>query len=88
MRRNPFSDRQTLLAPQNWGQLEPQDEVLVIDSSGRSYVAAIDAKTPDSSVVWVRRQDIGTRHMLDHRDGVRIVSGSDSGGGPHSRAET
>ena len=80
MKQNPASDSQISLAPQNWGQLEPQDQVRVIDSSGRSYAAAIDTKTSDSSVVWVRRQDIGTRHMIDHRDGIRIVSGPNWGG--------
>ncbi|MGX9901524.1 hypothetical protein ACW0JT_19415 [Arthrobacter sp. SA17] len=78
MRNNPSSASQnhTTFAPQNWTWLEAQDDVRVIDPNGQAYAASIDAKTADSSVVWIRRQDIGTRHMLDHRDGTRIVSGT------------
>ncbi|ALV41308.1 hypothetical protein AU252_09220 [Pseudarthrobacter sulfonivorans] len=75
MSKNPSSKSQTSFGPQNWSGLDASDDVQVVSSDGHSYAAVIDAKTADSSVVWIRRRDIGTRHMLEHHDGILIVPG-------------
>ncbi|WP_437770387.1 hypothetical protein [Arthrobacter sp. KNU40] len=59
--------------PQDWSNLEPKIDVDVIGPDGTSYGAVVDAMTQDSRVVWVRRLDVGSRHLFDHRDGVLII---------------
>ncbi|WP_437770373.1 hypothetical protein [Arthrobacter sp. KNU40] len=81
MRRIAPVQEQVSNTPQDWTELEPKTDVDVIGPDGTSYRAVIDAMTPDSKIVWVRRLDVGSRHLLDHRDGVRIVP---HGGGTRS----
>ena len=74
------------IEPRNWARLRINDPVTVIEPHGYAYEAVVDSKTPDSSVIWVRRPDINTRHLIECRDGVRIrPSVSPSGAEPVSR---
>lgn len=60
-------------APQDWSNIEVDDHVKVIDNKSASYKAIIDAKTQDSTIIWIRRTDLGTRQLVDHRDGMLLV---------------
>jgi hypothetical protein len=59
---------------QDWSTLESKTDVDVIGPDGTNYEAVVHSMTQDSRVVWVPRQDVGSRHLLDHCDGVRDVS--------------
>lgn len=58
---------------QNWTLLNVDDPVTIVDAQGHTYGAVIDDKMPDSSVVWIRRTDINTRHLFECRGNVRIL---------------
>lgn len=73
MKRNASVKEQEPSTSQDWTELEPKTDVDVIGPDGTSYEAVIDAMTQDSKIVWVRRLDVGSRHLLFHSDGVRIV---------------
>lgn len=59
--------------PQDWTALAAEDLVTVIEPWGLKYEALIEDKTRDSDVVWIRRTDIGSRHLIERHDGIRIV---------------
>lgn len=59
--------------PQDWGPLREGDRVLVDDRSGFLHEAEIEAKSADSSIIWIRRTDLNTRHLLEWQDGVRLT---------------
>lgn len=58
--------------PQEWSSLLPGTLVDVTERNGYSYRAYIDTKTDTADIIWVRRHDIGTRHLLDQIDGAVI----------------
>ena len=62
---------------ENWSSIEVGSTVEVVISAHHSYVGRMDAKTPDSTIVWVVRTTGQGRQMYGHRDGVRLrpVSG-------------
>jgi hypothetical protein len=59
--------------PQDWSNIEVDDLVKVVDNKSTGYKAVIDAKTQDSTIIWIRRTDLGTRQLVDHRDGLLLV---------------
>lgn len=61
-----------LAEPQDWTALKTGDEVYVVEPGGYTYSGRIDAKTERSDVVWIRCNGLGTRHLLDHRDGIQV----------------
>jgi hypothetical protein len=61
------------LPTQNWTDLEPNGNVQVVDTDGASYTAVVDDISDDSTLVWIRRQDDWSRHLIEHRAGIRII---------------
>jgi hypothetical protein len=59
--------------PQDWRLLEISAPITVIDPKGFSYEAWVEEKTRDSHIVWVRRWDLGSRHLVERHDGFRLV---------------
>lgn len=60
------------LRAQDWSALQPGDAVHITEPSGRQYQAYVETKTDSSDVVWIRTADLGSRHLLDHFDGIVI----------------
>ena len=62
---------------EDWSSLEVGSTVEVLTSAHHAYVGQVDAKTPDSAIVWVVSTAGQGRHMYGHRDGIRLhlVSG-------------
>lgn len=58
--------------PLEWSSLLPGTLVYVTERNGYSYRAYIDTKTDMADIIWVRRHDVGTRHLLDPIDGAVI----------------
>jgi hypothetical protein len=57
---------------EDWNAISVGSTVEVILTDGYSYVGRVDAKTPDSGVVWVVSfTDLG-RQMYESHDGVRL----------------
>lgn len=59
-------------APSGKAHRSLHDSVEVIEASGRQYSAVVDAKTADSSVVWVIDTS-GCRSAFDHRADVELT---------------
>ena len=57
----------------DWSDLATGDLVSVVGPRGAAYQGWIDEKMPSSDIVWIRRSDLGSRHLLDREDGVLIV---------------
>jgi len=57
----------------DWSDLATGDLVSVVEPRGSAYQAWVDEKMPTSDIVWVRRYDLGSRHLVDREDGVLIV---------------
>jgi hypothetical protein len=66
-------EEDSLPVPQDWSKIKVDDHVTVIDNKSLGYEAIIDAKTQDSTIIWIRRTDLGTRQLMDHRDGLLLV---------------
>jgi hypothetical protein len=66
-------EEDSLPLPQDWSKIEVDDRVKVIDNKSTGYEAIIDAKTQDSTIIWIRRTDLGTRQLVDHRDRLLLV---------------
>jgi hypothetical protein len=47
--------------------------VYVTERNGYSYRAYIDTKTDMADIIWVKRHDVGTRHLLEQIDGASSV---------------
>ncbi|MDP9696211.1 UNVERIFIED_ORG: hypothetical protein J2X79_003790 [Arthrobacter globiformis] len=62
----------------DWSGLAAGDLVSVLAPRMNAYQAWIDEKTPSSDIIWIRRADLGTRHLIERQDGVLIVR--DQGG--------
>lgn len=58
--------------PEDWGTINVGSSVEVVITAYHSYVGRIDAKTPDSAVVWVVSAEGHGRQMYGHRDGIRL----------------
>jgi hypothetical protein len=57
---------------EDWTAITVGSTVDVGISAFHSYVGRVDAKTPDSSIVWVVSAAGQGRQMFGHRDGVRL----------------
>ncbi|MFJ4172049.1 hypothetical protein ACIPY3_21275 [Paenarthrobacter sp. NPDC089714] len=75
------SQAQGSIDPENWEILKINDVVSVVKPDGHVFPAIVDNKTTDSAVIWVRRLDVGSRHLFESRDGVKVrpFKGSDTG---------
>jgi hypothetical protein len=58
---------------QDWAVLTAGDLVSVREPQGAAYEAWIDDKTADSGIVWIQRVDLGSRHLIEQRDGIVII---------------
>lgn len=59
-------------APQDWSALSVGSAVEVIPPVGPSYRGRVDAKTPDSEIIWVVGLGGSGRRMVGNREGVRL----------------
>lgn len=57
---------------QDWSELKIHEPVNVFERGKAGYMAAIDAKTSDSSVVWIITEQ-GFRRAFDAREGILLV---------------
>lgn len=57
---------------QDWTELATNDPVIIAEPGRERRRATIDAKTPDSTVVWVIYKD-RSRRAFDHREGIRLI---------------
>ena len=57
---------------EDWSSIEVGSTVEVVISAHHSYVGRVDAKTPDSAIVWVVSATGHGRQMYGHRDGIRL----------------
>jgi hypothetical protein len=57
----------------DWSDLATGDLVSVVEPRMAAYQGWIDEKMPSSDIVWIRRSDLGSRHLIDRDDGVVIV---------------
>lgn len=59
-------------AAEDWSGITEGSSVEVSVSAEHAYVGRVDAKTPDSSIVWVVSVAGLGRQMYGNRDGVRL----------------
>jgi hypothetical protein len=71
LRRTAF-DLDEGATPQVWREIEQHSAVEVLDAAGFTYRGTVLEKTEDSSVVWIIRDDLGTRHCIHNCDGLMI----------------
>jgi hypothetical protein len=57
---------------EDWKAISVGSTVEVVLTGGHSYVGRVDAKTPDSGVVWVVSSTGLGRQMYGSCDGVRL----------------
>lgn len=57
----------------DWSDLATGDLVSVFEPLMTAYQGWIDDKMPSSDIVWIQRADLGSRHLIERRDGVLIV---------------
>jgi hypothetical protein len=57
---------------EDWKAISVGSTVEVVLTGGHSYVGRVDAKTPDSGVVWVVSFTGLGRQMYEGHDGVRL----------------
>lgn len=60
----------------DWSDLATGDLVSVVEPRTAAYQGWIDEKMPSSDIVWIRRSDLGSRHLIHRQDGVLIVRGA------------
>ncbi|MFF2243900.1 hypothetical protein ACFVTM_06925 [Arthrobacter sp. NPDC058130] len=60
------------VSPEDWSSIEVGSTVEVVISAHHSHVGRVDAKTPDSTIVWVVSATGHGRQMYGHRDGIRL----------------
>jgi hypothetical protein len=58
---------------QDWTGLTAGDNVQVFDPRMGPYLATVDTKTDDSSVLWIHRPGGGDRRAFDAREGIEIT---------------
>jgi hypothetical protein len=58
---------------QDWSAIEVGSTVSVTPPAGVPYLGRVDAKTPDSGIVWVLSLEGSGRQMHGHLDGVRLL---------------
>ena len=59
--------------PQDWSALEVGSAVSVTPQAGVPYLGRVDAKTPDSGIVWVLSLEGSGRQMHGNLDGVSML---------------
>jgi hypothetical protein len=59
---------------QDWSAIEVGTTVHVIPTEGLPQLGRVDAKTPDSAIVWVLNLEGSGRQMHGNRDGIRLRS--------------
>ncbi|UTT71266.1 hypothetical protein NMQ03_09380 [Arthrobacter sp. DNA4] len=57
---------------QDWTLIDVGSAVEVIPAAGPAYRGRVDAKTPDSTIVWVVSLDGTGRQMHGNREGVHL----------------
>lgn len=60
-------------AAQDWSAIGVGSTVRVTPSAGMPYFGRVDAKTPDSEIVWVLSLEGSGRQMLGNLDGVSLL---------------
>ena len=71
--RNPAAGHSDAwVSPEDWSSIEVGSTVEVVISAHHSHVGRVDAKTPDSAIVWVVSTTGHGRQMYGHRDGIRL----------------
>ena len=58
---------------QGWSDIAVGSTVSVTPPAGPPYLGRIDAKTPDSGIVWVVSLEGSGRQMIGNRDGVSLL---------------
>ncbi|WP_231497403.1 hypothetical protein [Arthrobacter sp. MA-N2] len=58
---------------QDWSWIEVGADVEVQYPMGVSYKARVDAKSPDSKIVWVTNSNGHGRKMYGHWEGIRLL---------------
>lgn len=58
---------------QDWSAIGVGSTVRVTPSAGMPYFGRVDAKTPDSEIVWVLSLEGSGRQMLGNLDGVSLL---------------
>lgn len=61
-----------LYSTEDWTGITEGAAVEVAYAAGHSYVGRVDAKTADSSIVWVVGSPGVGRRMYGHQEGVRL----------------
>lgn len=56
---------------QDWAQLEAGDHVSVVEPGQDAYEAHVNAKTDDSTVIWI--DSPRGRRAFDFREGIRVT---------------
>ncbi len=57
---------------QDWSAIAVESTVIIIPPDGPPYLGRVDAKTPDSAIVWVVSLAGTGRQMHGNRDGVSL----------------
>ncbi|WP_285249507.1 hypothetical protein [Pseudarthrobacter sp. fls2-241-R2A-168] len=58
---------------QDWSSIAVGSAVEVFPPTGPSYKGRVDAKTPDSAILWIVGLAGTGRRMHGHREGVQIL---------------
>jgi hypothetical protein len=67
-----YESFEPLYPTEDWTGLTEGAAVEVAYAAGHSYVGLVDAKTADSSVIWVTGYPGVVRRMYGHQEGVRL----------------
>jgi hypothetical protein len=59
-------------SPEDWSSIKVGSTVEVVISAHHSHMGRVDAKTPDSAIVWVVSTTGHGRQMYGNRDGIRL----------------
>lgn len=57
----------------DWSDIAVGSTVSVTPQAGPPYLGRVDAKTPDSGIVWVVSLEGSGRQMIGNRDGVSLL---------------
>ncbi|BCW71379.1 hypothetical protein NicSoilB8_24230 [Arthrobacter sp. NicSoilB8] len=60
------------VSAEDWSSISLGSTVEVVNAAHYSYVGRVDAKRPESSIVWVVSTTGQCRQMYGHRGGIRL----------------
>jgi hypothetical protein len=79
LREEPWEESfEALYAAEDWTSFREGAAVEVAHAAGHSYVGRVDAKTADSSIIWVIGSPGVGRRMYGHQEGVRLRPAAES----------